>query len=150
MSGPFPGGESAVLWRARKGANSPLGASVGVAPLESAVGTATPGANESEAGASDAANADGLTVAPALLVPTAPADVRVAIGAVTVGTTVAVAPAVATAASHTRAGEGGGAGLPAAGTYLRPSASPSLSVRVETPTLVNCHAPPPWVTKTAQ
>jgi hypothetical protein len=65
---------------------------------------------------------------------------------------VPVAPPVpvARAEAQTPAGEIGAAGVPAAGTYRKPSASPSARVNVETPISDSCHGPPARETKTAQ
>jgi hypothetical protein len=73
-----------------------------------------------------------------------------------VGETTAAGLAVAGAglavagAAQTPAGETGATGLPAAGTYRKPSASPSRSARLEIPTLASRHEPPALATKTAQ
>jgi hypothetical protein len=53
-------------------------------------------------------------------------------------------------AGQTPTADAGVTGLPAAGTYRNPSASPSRSTRLEMPTLESRHDPPPVDTKTAQ
>jgi hypothetical protein len=53
-------------------------------------------------------------------------------------------------AGHKPAGEEGTAATPEAGTYRKPSASPSPKTRLEMPTPASCQAPPPFDTKTAQ
>jgi hypothetical protein len=53
-------------------------------------------------------------------------------------------------AGQTPTADVGVTGLPAAGTYRNPSASPSRSTRLEMPTLESRHDPPPVDTKTAQ
>jgi hypothetical protein len=80
------------------------------------------------------------------------AVVAVAGPAAAVGVAVwrAVAVVGLAAATQTPTGEGGEAGMPAAGTYRNPSASPSVRVSDEMPMLESCHAPPPRDTKIAQ
>ena len=74
-------------------------------------------------------------------------ETRAVTVAVVAGGAVAAGDAAAT---QTPAGDGGVAGTPDEGTYRKPSASPSPSVRVEMPTFESCHAPPARDTKTAQ
>jgi hypothetical protein len=51
---------------------------------------------------------------------------------------------------QTPAGAGGAAGVPVAGRYRNPSASPLDKFNAEMPELANCQAPPPRDTKIAQ